>query len=79
MKKALLTLLFLTIAAPLFAKELVIFTGIPEVKISEGGISRLPENLTKDDPWELTTGPWTIELWQGDRKLISQSFTVFKP
>jgi len=32
-----------------------------------------------DDPWELTTGPWTIELWQGDRKLVSQSFTVFKP
>jgi len=49
MKKALLTLLFLAIATPLFAKELVIFTGIPEVKISEGGVSRLPENLTKDN------------------------------
>jgi hypothetical protein len=32
-----------------------------------------------DDPWELTTGPWTIELWHGDRKLASQNFTVFKP
>jgi hypothetical protein len=49
MKKAFLTLLVLAIAAPLFAKELIIFTGIPEVKISEGGISRLPENLTKDN------------------------------
>lgn len=27
-----------------------------------------------DDPWELATGTWTIELWQGDRKLLSQSF-----
>jgi len=32
-----------------------------------------------DDPWELVPGPWTIELWYGDRKLASQSFTVFKP
>jgi hypothetical protein len=32
-----------------------------------------------DDPWELTAGPWAFELWQGDRKLVSQSFTVFKP
>jgi hypothetical protein len=32
-----------------------------------------------DDPWELVAGSWTIELWHGDRKLASQSFTVFKP
>ena len=48
MKKAILTLIFLAVAAPLFAKELVIFTGIPEIQISEGGVSRVPENLTKD-------------------------------
>ena len=48
MKKAILILLFLTVATPLFAKELVIFTGIPEIKISEGGVNRVPENLTKD-------------------------------
>jgi len=48
MKKALLTLFFLAIAVPLFAKELIVFTGVPEIKISEGGINRLPENLTKD-------------------------------
>ncbi|MBU4321370.1 MAG: hypothetical protein Q8N12_02720 [Thermodesulfovibrionales bacterium] len=48
MKKAILTLIFLTIAAPLFAKELIIFTGVPEIKISEGGVKRVPENLTKD-------------------------------
>jgi hypothetical protein len=49
MKKAILTLIFLAVVAPLFAKELVIFTGIPEIKISEGGVSRVvDENLTKD-------------------------------
>lgn len=48
MKKLLLTLLFLAIAVPLFAKELIVFTGVPEIKISEGGINRVPENLTKE-------------------------------
>jgi hypothetical protein len=32
-----------------------------------------------DDPWELAPGRWTIELWLGDRRLTSQSFTVVKP
>ena len=48
MKKIILILFFLTVTTPLFAKELVIFTGVPEIKISEGGINREPENLTKD-------------------------------
>lgn len=48
MKKAILTLIFLTIAAPLFAKEVIIFTGVPEIQISEGGVNRVPESLTKD-------------------------------
>jgi hypothetical protein len=48
MKKAILALIFLAVAAPLFAKEMVIFSGIPEIKISEGGVSRADENLTKD-------------------------------
>ena len=48
MKKVLLTLLFLAIAVPAAAKELIVFTGIPEIKISEGGINRVPENLAKD-------------------------------
>ncbi len=48
MKKAILTLIFLTIASPLFAKEMIIFTGVPEIKISEGGVNRVPENITKD-------------------------------
>lgn len=48
MKKAILILISLAIASPLFGKEIIIFTGVPEIKISEGGISRVPENLTKD-------------------------------
>ncbi len=31
-----------------------------------------------DDPWELVPGPWILEIWSGDRKLTSQTFTVVK-
>lgn len=31
-----------------------------------------------DDPWELVPGTWIMEMWYGDRKLLSQSFTVVK-
>jgi len=48
MKKIILTLLILTIASSLFAKEEIVLTGMPEIKISEGGANRVPENLTKD-------------------------------
>jgi hypothetical protein len=29
-----------------------------------------------DDPWEVVPGAWTLEIWQGDRKLLEKSFTV---
>jgi hypothetical protein len=29
-----------------------------------------------DDPWELVPGPWSIQLWYGDRLLAEQKFTV---
>jgi hypothetical protein len=32
-----------------------------------------------DDPWELVPGPWRIELWDGDRKVAEQAFTVTAP
>jgi hypothetical protein len=32
-----------------------------------------------DDDWELVPGTWTFEIWQDDRKLAEQSFTVVKP
>ena len=32
-----------------------------------------------DNPWEIVLGTWTKEIWDGDRKLASQSFNVVKP
>ena len=32
-----------------------------------------------DDPWELVPGPWTIQLWDGDRKLVEKTFMVAAP
>ncbi len=29
-----------------------------------------------DEPWEVVPGVWTIEIWQGDRKLLEHSFTI---
>ncbi|MFN3655881.1 MAG: DUF3859 domain-containing protein [Pseudolabrys sp.] len=37
------------------------------------------EGYRFDDPWELVPGPWTIQLWYGDRKLAEQTFTVTAP
>ncbi|MEW6714244.1 MAG: hypothetical protein AB1306_04000 [Nitrospirota bacterium] len=48
MKKVILTFILLLAASPLFAKEEIIFTGIPDIKISEGGTSRIPEKINKD-------------------------------
>jgi hypothetical protein len=32
-----------------------------------------------DQPWEVVPGTWTIEIWQGDRKLLARSFTIGPP
>lgn len=32
-----------------------------------------------DDAWEIVPGVWTFEIWQGDRKLTSKTFTVTRP
>jgi Domain of unknown function (DUF3859) len=29
--------------------------------------------------WEMVAGTWTLELWDGQRKLASQTFTVTRP
>ena len=29
-----------------------------------------------EEAWEIARGTWTFELWQGDRKLLEQSFTI---
>lgn len=32
-----------------------------------------------DNAWELAPGKWTIELWDGKKKLASQKFTLVAP
>ena len=32
-----------------------------------------------DDPWELVPGVWTLELWDGSGKLLSENFNVVAP
>jgi Domain of unknown function (DUF3859) len=31
------------------------------------------------DDWEVETGPWTLELWHGGRKLAEKTFVVTRP
>ena len=53
MKRVILCFLFILTASSLvFAEESIIFTGIPKIKISEGGVSRIPENVTKDKAFQ---------------------------
>jgi len=47
MKAVLTIFIIFIIATPIFGQERVIFTGIPQIKISEGGISRVPETISK--------------------------------
>ena len=47
MKITLISLIVLSFAAPLFAQEQIVFTGIPIIKISEGGPSRVSETLLR--------------------------------
>lgn len=32
-----------------------------------------------DHQWELVPGDWTMEIWSGERKLLSQTFTIYSP
>lgn len=47
MKNVVILLTVLLIVTPAYAEETIVFTGIPEIKISESGTSRVPENLSK--------------------------------
>jgi hypothetical protein len=47
MNKILVLLIVFSFVTPLSAQEKIVFTGIPIIKISEGGMSRLPETLSK--------------------------------
>ena len=39
-------------SSSIFANENVVFRGIPEIKVSEGGVSRVAEKLTQDQAGE---------------------------
>jgi hypothetical protein len=34
------------------------------------------KGYTLDYDWEVQTGPWTVEIWHGDRKLAEKTFMV---
>ena len=42
------------------------------------GVPRV-RGYSLDEDWEIVTGDWTIELWNGERKLLSRTFTLYKP
>ncbi len=48
MKKVILTFLLLAVSISSFASEQIVFTGIPRIKISEGGVERLPEQISSE-------------------------------
>jgi hypothetical protein len=35
--------------------------------------------FTFEHSWEIVPGVWTLELWEGDRKLASQGFLIARP
>jgi hypothetical protein len=41
--------------------------------------SMFHNGYTFDNPWEIVTGTWTYEIWDGNRKLATQSFNVVTP
>jgi hypothetical protein len=53
MKKFVITLFILIITTVSHAQSTVSFKGLPLVKISEGGVSRVPENIKRDKAVDL--------------------------
>lgn len=41
--------------------------------------SKYFQSYSFDNPWEIVTGTWTLEIWDSNRKLASQSFNVVAP
>lgn len=58
------------VAQPIFRNET---TSAPKIG------AKHYEGYRFDDAWELVPGPWTIQLWYGDRKLAEKTFTVTAP
>ncbi len=62
------------IADPTSAKPILSDTFDRQKKI--GAVNYLGYGF--ENPWELVPGTWTMEIWSGDRKLASESFTITK-
>lgn len=58
------------VSQPIFRNETTTTSKIGEISYT---------GYRLDDPWELVPGPWTIQLWYGDRKLAEKKFTVAAP
>jgi hypothetical protein len=56
------------VSHPIYSAEFVIHRRIGEKNVYQG--------ITLGHEWGLVPGPWTIELWQGDRKLALETFTL---
>lgn len=52
MKQFLALLFVFALTSPLYAQETIVFTGLPTIKISEGGISRVSDTLSKNKSLE---------------------------
>ena len=60
--------------SPFFNQPLRRDEEVISVPIGTGGFVA----YTLDEPWELVPGIWTVEIWDGNRRLLSKSFTVVK-
>ena len=45
-REIILMLILLLPPVPLFASEQIVFTGVPRIKVSEGGVERTPEQVS---------------------------------
>jgi hypothetical protein len=50
---------------------------VSSTALSVGGEGRAL--MTFDEPWEIVPGIWTVQIWEGKRKLLEQSFEVYLP
>jgi hypothetical protein len=53
---------------PIFRNERILATKI--------GVANSYRGVTLDHDWGLVPGDWTLEIWYGDQKLASETFTL---
>jgi hypothetical protein len=50
-----------------------------ELPAGRDGSLTATEGYSLDDDFELLPGPWTIEIWLGDRRLVGKTFSLVSP